>query len=134
MKTTPEDPPSVLVIEDDEHIALLLTFILERHGYRVDACADGRAARQFVETGATVPGLVLLDVMLPFVDGFELVRIIRAQPGWEAIPIVMLTAKSMESDIVRALDAGADDYIVKPFQPNELLARVRRFLREKAWD
>jgi DNA-binding response OmpR family regulator len=74
---------------------------------------------------------VLLDVMLPYIDGFEVVALIRARPGWENVPIVMLTAKNTEPDIVRALDAGASDYIVKPFQPNELLARVRRYLKEK---
>ncbi len=132
MPTSSEDQSCVLVIEDDEHIRLLLTFILKRQGYRVKACADGRVARDYIETSANLPGLILLDVMLPFFDGFELVRIIRSQPGWEEIPIVMLTAKSMESDIVRAFDAGANDYIVKPFQPNELLARLRRFLREKS--
>jgi DNA-binding response OmpR family regulator len=68
-------------------------------------------------------------VMLPFFDGFQLVRILRAQPGWETVPVIMLTAKTQESDIVRALDAGANDYIVKPFQPKELLARVRRLAR-----
>ena len=93
--------------------------------------ADGRAAREFIETSPGAPALILLDVMLPFLDGFELVRIARAQPGWGAIPIVMLTSKAMESDIVRALDAGANDYLVKPFQPNELLARLRGFLRDK---
>ena len=132
MPTSPEGQSCVLVVEDDEHIRLLLSYILERHGYRVQAYADGRAARHYIETSASLPGLILLDVMLPFFDGFELVRIIRTQPGWEEIPIVMLTAKSMESDIVRAFDAGANDYIVKPFQPNELLARLRRFLREKS--
>ena len=81
---------------------------------------------RLIETGA-VPAVALLDVMLPFVDGFELVRCLRAQAGWADVPVVMLTAKTQESDIVRALDAGANDYILKPFQPAELLARLRRF-------
>jgi len=70
--------------------------------------------------------LVLLDVMLPYVDGFELLRKIRAQVTWSKVPIIMLTAKSQEQTIVRALDQGANDYIVKPFRPGELLARIRR--------
>jgi DNA-binding response OmpR family regulator len=66
--------------------------------------------------------------MLPYIDGFELVKTIRAKADWNKVPIIMLTAKTMEQDIVRALDAGANDFILKPFQPNELLARLRRFL------
>lgn len=133
--TDPATAPSILVVEDDEHIGELLGFLLERQGYRVDRCTDGRAARAFIEgvrpsEGHPPPRLILLDVMLPFCDGFELVGLIRAQPGWDAVPIIMLTAKTTESDIVRALDAGANDYIVKPFQPNELMARLRRYVKE----
>lgn len=121
--------PSILVVEDDEHIADLLRFLLERQGYHVEGRADGRAALSFIESSAIKPCMILLDVMLPFIDGFELVGAIRSRSGWDAIPIVMLTAKTTEADIVRALDAGANDYIVKPFQPNELMARVRRYLK-----
>lgn len=124
--------PLILIIEDDDHIAQILKFMLERQGYRTLMAPDGQAARDAVENGDAIPSLVLLDVMLPYIDGFEVVRVIRAQAAWKDVPIVMLTAKSMERDIVRALDAGASDYIVKPFQPNELLARVRRFLKEPA--
>jgi two-component system, OmpR family, alkaline phosphatase synthesis response regulator PhoP len=119
----------ILVVEDDEHISDLLKFLLERQGYRVESCTDGRAARNVIGGAGEVPAMVLLDVMLPFVDGFELVGLIRAQAAWHAVPVVMLTAKTTEADIVRALDAGANDYIVKPFQPNELMARVRRYVR-----
>lgn len=129
--TLSAEPASVLVIEDDDHIAHVLKFMLERQQYRVTVVSDGRAARTAIESGS-VPGLVLLDVMLPYIDGFELVRIARAQAGWQDVPIVMLTAKTMEQDIVRALDAGANDYVLKPFQPNELLARLRRYLKAKA--
>lgn len=120
---------SILVVEDDEHIADLLRFLLERQGYQVDVRTEGRSALALINTSATAPCMILLDVMLPFIDGFELVGAIRRRAGWEAIPLVMLTAKATEADIVRALDAGADDYIVKPFQPNELMARVRRYLK-----
>lgn len=123
---------SLVVIEDDTHIAEVLRFMLERQGYAVSLAGDGRAAQRLIEDIATPPDLVLLDVMLPHVDGFELVRVIRARSGWEKTPVIMLTAKNMEQDIVRALDAGANDYIVKPFQPNELLARVRRYLKADA--
>jgi len=120
-------PSSVLVVEDDENIAQVLSFMLERQGYGVTRLADGRAAAAHI-AAASPPGLVLLDVMLPYIDGFELVRIIREQAGWSGVPILMLTAKNTERDTVRALDAGANDFVIKPFQPNELLARVRRYL------
>lgn len=122
-------PPSVLVVEDDDHIAQVLRFMLQRQGFEVTVSTDGAAARSHIQQ-SRAPNLVLLDVMLPHVDGFELVRAIRGQDGWESTPVIMLTAKNQEADIVRALDAGANDYIVKPFQPNELLARIRRYLRE----
>ena len=123
--------PSVLVVEDDVHIAHVLSFMLERQGYQVTHVADGRAGVQHVTT-QPVPDLVLLDVMLPYVDGFEIVGIIRAQAGWGEVPVLMLTAKNAERDSVRALDAGASDFIIKPFQPQELLARLRRYLKTPA--
>lgn len=127
MQNTPAAPLSVLVVEDDDNILQVLKFMLQRQGYHVTHASDGRAARTHIET-AEPPALVLLDVMLPYVDGFEIINIIRTHPAWASVPIVMLTAKTMEQDIVRALDAGANDYVLKPFQPNELLARLRRFL------
>ncbi len=78
-----------------------------------------------------VPDLVLLDIMLPYHDGLEILARLRAQPEWEDVPVIMLTAKSREANIVRALEVGADDYVTKPFQPDELLARLRRFLRKR---
>jgi len=119
--------PTVLVVEDDVHIAQVLTFMLERQGYKVDYAEDGRAAVQYI-VSKPVPDLILLDVMLPYVDGFEVIGLIRAREGWEQVPVLMLTAKSSEQDTVRALDAGANDFIIKPFQPMELLARLRRYL------
>ena len=124
--TVPQHTPvSVLVAEDDEHISHLLRFMLERANYTVHVAHDGREAKNFIENNAPT-NLVLLDVMLPFFDGFALVALVRAQPAWKATPIIMLTAKTQEQDIVRALQAGANDYILKPFQPAELLARVKR--------
>ena len=124
--------PQVLVVEDDDHIAQVLRFMLERQGYRVTHLADGRAASEHIATAATAPDLILLDVMLPYIDGFEIVRLVRERADWAAVPVLMLTAKNTERDTVRALDAGANDFVIKPFQPNELLARVRRFLRPAA--
>jgi DNA-binding response OmpR family regulator len=125
------EQPTVLVVEDDVHIAHVLTFMLERQGYRVTHVADGRAASAHVLANPA-PDLVLLDVMLPYVDGFEIVGLIRAQADWQDTPVIMLTAKNTERDTVRALDAGASDFIIKPFQPQELLARLRRFLKTPA--
>ncbi len=128
---SPDRPPaSALVVEDDEHIAHLLQFILEREGFSVHVARDGRAAKEFIEHQPP-PAIVLLDVMLPFFDGFALIGMLRAQTGWQATPVIMLTAKTQEKDIIRALDAGANDYILKPFQPAELLARIKRLSLRK---
>lgn len=99
--------------------------MFKREDYTVHVARDGREARDFIQNNPP-PNIVLLDVMLPFVDGFTLVSVVREQPAWKITPVIMLTAKSQEHDIVRALDAGANDYILKPFQPAELLARVKR--------
>ncbi|SDC05617.1 MULTISPECIES: response regulator transcription factor [unclassified Variovorax] len=119
---------SVLVVEDDENIAYLLKFMLEREQYKVALARDGRKAKEFIEAQSP-PHIALLDVMLPFVDGFELIRLIRGSITWRSVPILMLSAKAQEQDVVRALDAGANDYVQKPFAPNELLARVRRYAK-----
>ena len=119
--------PTILIVEDDEDIAFLLRFLLERNGFHVDHRSDGRAALEAFTDPP--PALVVLDYMLPYHDGVELLERLRALPAWAAVPVVMLTAKTREQDIVRAFDAGADDYLTKPFQPDELLARVRRLLR-----
>jgi DNA-binding response OmpR family regulator len=129
-----EDAPSgadptnrtVLVVEDDRVIATLVKHLLERRGYPVDVVPDGRAAVE--RLASDPPGLVVLDVMLPFVDGFELIERIRGTASWRAVPIVMLTVRSQERYVVRALEAGANDYVIKPFKPGELAARIRRLL------
>ena len=136
MQTTkaPQEPResylSILVIEDDEPVAQVLKFMLEQQNYAVTIIADGRAARTQIESGTNPPSLILLDVILPYVDGFELLGLIRAQEGWTLTPVIMLTAKTTEQDIVRALDAGANEYVVKPFQPDELLDLIQRYLLE----
>lgn len=126
-----EPTPTALIVEDDLSIAMLLRFILERDGFHIEHAADGREAQRLIGS-LTPPTLVLLDIMLPYVDGFELIASIRAQAGWEKLPVLMLSAKGSERDIARALDAGADDYVVKPFQPDELKARLRRLLRNRS--
>lgn len=118
---------TVLIVEDDKSIAALLAFMIEHEGLTAKIISDGLMAREFIRTGA-VPVLVLLDVMLPRVDGFELLEVIRHQPQWEKVPVMMLTCRGGEQDIARAMQAGADDYVVKPFQPDELKARMRRLI------
>lgn len=118
--------PTCLVVEDDELIAHLLVHLLQREGYEVNRVSDGRAALAAITNAVAPLDLILLDVMLPYMDGYELLHVIRGQMHWKDVPVIMLTAKQQERDIVRALDAGATDYVVKPFQPNELMARLRR--------
>lgn len=118
---------TALVVEDDEQIAYLLRFILEREGFKVELCTEGRAAQQAIES-MEPPALVTLDVMLPYVDGYQLLGMLREREGWAQVPVLMLTAKSQEKDIVRALDAGAADYLIKPFKPDELRARIKRMM------
>lgn len=114
----------ILVVDDDVALAEMIGIVLQSEGYDVFFCADGSAAlAQFQEHN---PDLVLLDVMLPGMDGFDVCRAIRRVSD---APIVMLTARSDTSDVVTGLEAGADDYVPKPFKPKELVARVRARLR-----
>lgn len=124
-------PKSILVVEDDEEIAMLLEFLLRREGYQVSLAKDGHAAQHFIEHSAP-PDLVLLDVMLPYVDGTHLLEQIRTTPIWANTQIIMLTAKSGEREVAGALNLGADDFISKPFKPLELVARVNHRLKRKA--
>lgn len=117
---------TVVVVEDDQIIVAVLEHLLSRHRFIVQVAHDGRQALDFIERLANPPVLVLLDVMLPYIDGFELIKKIRQRDAWQQVPIIMLTAKSQEQNIVRALDDGANDYVVKPFRPGELMARIRR--------
>ena len=114
----------ILVIEDDQSIAEIVGILLRAEGFEVSYCADGNQALQAFQV--VNPDLVLLDLMLPGRDGIEICRAIRESSG---IPIVMLTARSDTSDVVTGLEAGADDYIVKPIKNEELLARIRARLR-----
>jgi len=118
---------SILVVEDEADIQDLIVRTLTREGYPVQAAGTGEDARDMIK--ASPPSLVLLDLMLPGIDGLELCRILKRDSATEGIPIMMLTAKGEESDIVAGLELGADDYMTKPFSPNVLLARIRAVLR-----
>lgn len=117
----------VLVVEDDRDIAELVAHHLQRAGYVVDVVNSGSEVLPSVREQA--PDLVLLDLMLPGVSGLEICRAMRADAGLAAIPIIMLTAKSEESDRIVGLELGGDDYVTKPFSPKELVARVGAVLR-----
>ena len=117
----------VLIVEDEPDIRDLLVFHLQREGYQVIHSRTGAEALRLVR--AESPDLVLLDLMLPEVDGLEVCRRLRRDPATRALPIVMLTARGDEVDRVLGLELGADDYVVKPFSPRELVARVRAVLR-----
>ena len=123
--------PLALVVEDDDQISFLLRFILEREGFKVHVARDGKEAGQMIES-LTPPAVVTLDVQLPYANGFQLLKQIRAKASWNSTLVLMLTSKSQEKDIVGALDAGANDYVIKPFQPDELRARVRRLLKKES--
>jgi two-component system phosphate regulon response regulator PhoB len=118
---------SVLVIEDDADIRELARYNLAREGYDVIEAPSGEEAVKLAQKQN--PDIILLDLMLPGIDGLEVCRLIRADAKASGIPIVMLTAKSEESDIISGLEVGADDYITKPFSPRVLIARVRAVLR-----
>ena len=120
-------PSRVLIVEDEPDIRELVVHHLKREGYHVSAAASGEEALRQVRAAA--PDLVLLDLMMPAMDGLEVCRRLRQDPATAALPIVMLTAKGDEVDRVLGLEIGADDYVVKPFSPKELLARVRAVLR-----
>lgn len=117
----------ILIVEDEEPLTLLLRYNLEAEGYEVDAAARGDDAQLRLQE--TTPDLVILDWMLPGLSGIELCRRLRARPETKSLPIIMLTARGEESERVRGLATGADDYIVKPFSVPELLARVKALLR-----
>jgi len=115
------------VVEDEPDIRELIVHHLAREGYRCRAVGSG--AEALTEAHARAPALVVLDLMLPGIDGLEVCRRLRADPATAAVPIIMLTAKADEVDRVVGLEMGADDYVVKPFSPKELVARVRAVLR-----
>jgi DNA-binding response OmpR family regulator len=115
----------VLVVEDNEHAAYLLRTLLEHAGYSVVVSPDGRDALAKLESMEPVD-LVVLDLMLPYVSGYQVLIEARRNPAWQHVPIVVVTARTLEMDAVRALETGANDFIRKPFLPEELVARVRR--------
>jgi len=119
----------ILVVEDEADVMELVRYNLEKNGYLVETAADGREATEKVRSKS--PDLILLDLMLPEIDGLEVCRSVKKETKTADIPVIMLTAKGTEADIVAGLEMGADDYITKPFSPRVLMARVKAVLRRK---
>ena len=118
----------ILVVDDEPNIVLSLEFLMKQAGFQVRTAADGEAALAAI--AAEQPDLVLLDVMMPRKNGYEVCQAIRANPDWQSVRIVMLTAKGREVEREKGLAFGADDYITKPFSTQEVVERVRELLAE----
>ncbi len=132
MMSTRADAGLILLVEDESHIAEGLQYNLEAMGHAVDVAADGLQALDYLADAERRHDLVILDLMLPEVSGYEILRRVRA--AGNRVPILILTAKDDRQDLLRGLEEGADDYLCKPFDLDELLARVRGLLRRRRWD
>jgi two-component system phosphate regulon response regulator PhoB len=129
MKGEEMNKARILVIEDEEDILALIQYNLIKSGYRVECVTSGEEG--VAKATALHPDLVILDLMLPGINGFEVCRRLRAEPGTAELPIIMLTAKGEDADIVSGLEIGADDYLTKPFSPQVLKARIQAVLRRR---
>lgn len=118
--------PTVLVADDESDVRELVAYRLRRSGYDVVEASDGQEALELAL--GRLPALAVLDVMMPKLDGYELTRRLRAEETTRDMPVILLTARAQEADIARGFEAGADDYLRKPFNPDELVARVRAVL------
>ena len=118
---------TILVIEDDKDIANLIAYHLEKEKYKVVITHDGETGLSLIQKAH--PSLILLDLMLPELDGLEVCRMVKTNPSTQNIPIIMVTAKGEEIDKITGFELGADDYIVKPFSPKELVLRIKAVLR-----
>ncbi|HZK44446.1 MAG TPA: response regulator [Syntrophomonadaceae bacterium] len=116
-----------LVIDDDPTILSVVRALLEREGMQVTEASDGREAMKLIDS-LSPPSIIIMDMMLPYVDGLQLVTRIRSMENWGKTPIIMLTSKSSENEVVRLLEAGANDYMLKPFNTKELVARIKRLI------
>jgi DNA-binding response OmpR family regulator len=117
----------IAIVDDEEDIVELVSHHLKREGFKVKEFYNGRDFLSYIES--VIPDLAVLDIMLPGIDGLEICRILKSKARTSSLPIIMLTAKATEADVVVGLELGADDYMVKPFSPRELVARVKTILR-----
>jgi two-component system alkaline phosphatase synthesis response regulator PhoP len=114
----------ILIVEDDQSCAELLQYVLQRAGFQVDIAEDGIKAQKLISSTFDPPSLVILGLILPYIDGYQLLQQIRKSAGWSKLPVIVLSSKTQERDIVRAFELGASDYVTKPFQLGELVARI----------
>jgi two-component system, OmpR family, alkaline phosphatase synthesis response regulator PhoP len=119
-------PKKILVCDDERHIVRLIQVNLERNGYTVVTAFDGKEGLEKVK--AEKPDMCVLDVMMPYMDGFEVLKSLRREPETEALPVIMLTAKAQDKDVFEGYHYGADMYLTKPFNPMELVTFVKRIL------
>lgn len=120
-------PKKILIVEDEEDVQELIQYNLRKNGFQFEAALDGKTA--LTKANSYKPDLVLLDLMLPRLDGLQVCRILKSDSALSKIPVIILTAKGTEADVVAGLEAGADDYITKPFSPQVLLARIKAVFR-----
>ena len=118
----------ILIVDDEPNIVISLEYLMKREGWETTVAADGEAALDALG-GAPPPDLVILDVMLPKLNGFEVCRRIRAEPRWRTLQILMLTAKGRETEVAKGLGLGADAYVTKPFSTRDLVAQIRKMLQ-----
>ncbi|HUF20342.1 MAG TPA: response regulator [Burkholderiales bacterium] len=123
---------TALLVEDNADVAYLLQYMLKRDGYAVQSLSNGRDAKKYIAESRPTD-VVILDLMLPYIDGFELLTQIRESSSWRNVPVVVLSGKVSERDIVRAIELGADDFVTKPYKPLELSARIRRCTNDAKW-
>ena len=126
----PMKSQTVLIVDDELSILVPLKFLLEKNNFKVVLAQSGKEA--FEKIDQSIPDLILLDIMLPDLDGYEIFQIIRKNPEWDPIKVIYLTAKNRDVDIAKGLNLGIDDYITKPFSNAELLEKIRTLLSEKA--
>jgi DNA-binding response OmpR family regulator len=119
-------PSRILIVDDEPSIVISLEYLMKREGFEVAVAADGEAALAAV--AARPPDLVILDVMMPKLNGFEVCQRLRAEPAWRGVRVLMLTAKGREAELQKGLSLGADAYVTKPFSTRDLVAEVRRLL------
>jgi len=119
-------PSRILIVDDEPSIVISLEYLMRREGFEVAVAADGEAALAAV--AARPPDLVILDVMMPKLNGFEVCQRLRAEPAWRGVRVLMLTAKGREAELQKGLSLGADAYVTKPFSTRDLVAEVRRLL------
>lgn len=119
---------SILIVDDESYIVTSLSYVMKNAGFEVDSAGDGEEALEKVK--AKAPDLVILDIMMPKLDGFEVCKQIRANPDWNGVRIIMLTAKGRDSEREKGLELGADDYLTKPFSTRDILQRAKDVLAE----